>query len=164
MILMLCIASSLFLPSCLFSAGDVGKGRKELEKVAEKGNIIIGALEAYKKDSGEYPIKLSSLYPKYISHNTDLVYEFSYAREDQVRGGLFTDEEINDWGGYQLANLDIKQSVFSSRTWYAFVYRPSKLYPERKWIKPKKRVKDWALIVIYRRYGSKENPIVGPGV
>ncbi len=160
---LLCIASCsfLFLTSC---AGSVGKGRKELEKVVEKGEIIIDALEEYKKDSGEYPIELSSLYPKYISHDIELVYDFSYAREDQLRGGYFTDEEIDGCGGYQLVFLDIKQWVLSSRTWYALVYRQSKLYPERKWTKPKKRIKDWALIVIYRRYGSKENPIVGPGV
>jgi hypothetical protein len=44
----------------------------------------------------------------------------------------------------------------------SFVYRPSKLYPERKWEKAVKRVKDWALIIRYRSRGG--NPIVGPGV
>ena len=50
------------------------------------------------------------------------------------------------------------------RSYSIFVYYPSKLYPERQWMRPIKRVNDWALIVRYRRYGSKKNPIVGPGV
>jgi hypothetical protein len=142
----------------------VGKSNRELEKVVEKGNIIVNALEEYKKDNGEYPIKLSSLYPKYISPDIDLVYDFSYVRGEEAKGGYYTNEEIEEWGGYVLTKLKIKQWVLSSRRWYLFEYHPSKKYPERKWEKPNKRVKDWALILSLRRYGSKVNPIVGPGV
>ncbi|MCP4253049.1 MAG: hypothetical protein GY775_06515 [Candidatus Scalindua sp.] len=165
-ILVLFVGSCSSLSYFFLYRGEVGKSNRELEKTAEKGRIIIDALEEYKIDNSEYPIELSSLYPKYISPDIDLVYEFSYAREDKMRGGRFTDEEIDDWGGYELGISNIKQWVFSpfGRTWYTFVYYPSELYPERKWEKPKKRVKDWALILLYRRYQSKENPIVGPGV
>lgn len=53
----------------------------------------------------------------------------------------------------------------SERSYYSFVYYPSKKYSERRWTRPKKRVKDWALIDNLRPYStSKENPIVGPSL
>jgi hypothetical protein len=165
-ILLLFMASCSAISYCVFYRGEVRKSNRELEKVAEKGKIIIDALEKFRKDNGDYPLKLSSLYPQYINNDVNLVYDFKYLRGDQARGGIFTNEEINEWGGYELGISNIKQWVFSpfGRSWYVFVYNPSKLYPERKWIKPVKRVKDWALLITLRRYGSKENPIVGPGV
>ncbi len=166
-ILLLFVGSCSSLSYFVLYKGEVGKSDSELEKVAEKGKIIINALEEYKKDNGGYPIKLSSLYPRHISPGIDLVYDFSYVRGDQVKGGIFTDEEIDEWGGYKLgiSNM-LKQWVFSpfGRSWYSFVYYPSKRYPERKWEKPKKRVKNWILKKTLRRYRSKENPVVGPGV
>ncbi len=164
-ILLLLVGSCSSLSYFYLYRGEVGKSNRELEKVAEKGKIIIDALEKYKKDNGEYPLKLDFLYPKYISHDVNHVYDFSYLRgDDQTKGGYYTNEEIDEWGGYVLTNLDIKQWVIGSRSWYRFEYHPSRKYPERKWEKQKKRVKDWALILGLRRYGSKENPIVGPGV
>jgi hypothetical protein len=156
------IVSYLVVFFGVFHRGEVGKSNKELEKVVEKGKIITAALEVFKKNNGEYPLELDSLYPKYINYDVNLVYDFYY-----IRGGLakaYTKEEVDGWGGYELGVQNIKQRGLSFRHKYFFVYRPSKLYPERKWVKPKKRVKDWALIIKYRRYKSKENPIIGPGV
>ncbi len=160
------IASCSTLSYCVFYRGEVGKSNRELEKVAKKGKIIIDALEEFKKDTDEYPLQLTSLYPKYINYDVKLVYDYFYIRGDQARGRLSTSEEIDEWGGYKLElSNKIKQWVAPfDRSSYVFAYHPSKLYPERKWVKPVKRVNDWALIVRYRRYGSKENPIVGPGV
>ena len=149
--------------------GEIGKSDRELVMVAGKGQIVIDALEEYKKDKGEYPVELTSLYPVYISNDVDLRYRFTYTHGDRVMSGNYTKDEIKEWGGYELELLNsIKEWGFpisiTPRSFYSFIYRPSKLYPERKWIKPKKRVKDWALIIRYRRYHSSVNPIVGPGV
>lgn len=165
-IILLTIASCSAISYRFFYSGEIGKSDKELEKVTEKGTLIVDALEEFKKNNGAYPIKLDLMYPKYISKDVNLVYKFHYLCGDQAREGLFTSEEVDAWGGYKLvlSNAIKEWSVPLGRSYSIFVYYPSKLYPERKWTKPIKRVNDWALIVRYRRYRSKGNPIIGPGV
>ncbi|MCP5006009.1 MAG: hypothetical protein GY941_19030 [Planctomycetes bacterium] len=136
-----------------------------MEKVIEKGKIIIDALEIYKNKNREYPKDLESLYPDYLSNEVNLIYEFSYYHVDHFKERPSIKEEIDSWGGYKLVlSNTLKAWRFGpvSNSYFSFVYYPSKLYPERKWEKPVKRVKDWALIIRYRSRGG--NPIVGPGV
>ena len=87
-IILLVIASCSAISYRFFYSGEIRKSDKELEKVVEKGQIIIDTLEEFKKDKGEYPVKLDLMYPKYINKDVNLVYEFLYLRGDQARGGF----------------------------------------------------------------------------
>jgi hypothetical protein len=60
-ILLLLIASCSAISYHFFYSGEIGKSDKELEKVVEKGKIIIDALEDFKKSNGEYPEDLDSI-------------------------------------------------------------------------------------------------------
>ncbi len=165
-LLFICILPALIIISCgptnTFSITD-----KEIFDITARGNLIVDALSKFYKANRTYPEKIEELLPDYLTTLPKTGFEvegneyssfnyrkskFDTAADDKYRYGFQLRVFINNW------------TVLGNRSSKSLTYRPSQLYPERKWEKPIKRIGDWAIIESYRRYGDKENPITGKGV
>ena len=122
------------------SARTIGALENSEQRITETYKPLIGALEVYKQQNGEYPEHLEKLVPRYLP-------EIPQSNICTYLGIEYKKIEISQWGpnnqtgGYQLRiETDIMQS-FSP-----FLYWPSKNYPFCDKDSECKRINGWVYI------------------
>lgn len=107
-------------------------------RAAQRGQVLIDAIEKYKADKGLYPNTLPELAPTYISQIPETgmcgYRSFEYQRIEQVFGDAT--------GGYEL-KIDTSLGPLN---WDVFIYWPNQQYPERTYGGHIEQIGSWAYV------------------